>query len=56
MDPYDLYNMDEVDEEETEEMKKMLWLGCRSRVTLVCFAMVAVCALTAILLIIVGFS
>jgi hypothetical protein len=28
----------------------MLWLGCRNRVTLVCFAMVLVCALTAILL------
>jgi hypothetical protein len=30
--------------------RKMLWLGCRNRVTLVCFAMVLVCALTAILL------
>jgi hypothetical protein len=28
----------------------MLWLGCRSRVTLLCFAMVVVCALTTILL------
>jgi hypothetical protein len=28
----------------------MLWLGYRSRGTLVCFAMVTVCALTAILL------
>jgi hypothetical protein len=30
--------------------RKMLWLGCRSRVTVVCFTMVAVCALAAILL------
>jgi hypothetical protein len=50
MDPYDLYDMDKADDEETEETKKDVWLGCRVRVTLVCFAMVAVYVLTIILL------
>jgi hypothetical protein len=50
MDPYDLYDMDKADNEETEETEKDVWLGCRVRVTLVCFAMVAVYVLTTILL------
>jgi cytosine/adenosine deaminase-related metal-dependent hydrolase len=51
MDPYDLYDMDEADEEETEEMKKdaLAWLQKQGYTRVLHH--VAVCALTAILLI-----